>query len=141
MAQNYLLCITSYIDQIKHSVIKIFSKRDEIRVFQWCLSLAYFCYLLRFFAIVNISSIQRNTQINFERVVTGSFASITSATKQLLKMWHPGYRLRIFYFVEKLCSILNIFKFCIFNYPMSQQTCGVMMSMVHETGCIFEYIF
>ena len=40
---------------------------------------------------------------------------VTSATKrQLLKMCHLRHILRTFYFVEKLCSVLKIFKFLYF---------------------------
>ena len=41
---------------------------------------------------------------------------VTSATKQwLFKMSHLRHRLRIFYFAEKLCSVLKIFKFLYFS--------------------------
>ena len=31
--------------------------------------------------------------------------------------------------------------FCIFNHPMLYQICNIIWALVHETGCIFEYIF
>ena len=45
--------------------------------------------------------------------VTNNISSkVTSATKRyILKMFHLRHRLRIFYFVEKLWSVLKIFKF------------------------------
>ena len=40
---------------------------------------------------------------------------VTSVTKQkLLKMYHLRHRLEFFYFVEKLFSVLKIFKFLYF---------------------------
>ena len=32
-------------------------------------------------------------------------------------------------------------RFCIFNHPMIYRISDVTMSISHETGCIFEYIF
>ena len=47
--------------------------------------------------------------------VTNNTLKVTSATKQqLLKTCHLSHRLRIFYFVEKLCFVLKIFKFLYF---------------------------
>ena len=34
-----------------------------------------------------------------------------------------------FYFVEKLCVVLKIFKFCIFNHPMMYRVSDVTMSI------------
>ena len=36
---------------------------------------------------------------------------------------------KFFYFVEKLCSVLEIFKFCVFNHPLIYEICDVMMNI------------
>ena len=36
---------------------------------------------------------------------------------------------KFFYFVEKLCSVLEIFKFCVFNHPLIYKICDVMMNI------------
>ena len=44
-------------------------------------------------------------------------------------MCHLRHRLKFFCFIEKLCSVLEIFEFLYFNHPMIYQICDVMMSI------------
>ena len=47
-----------------------------------------------------------------------------------------------FYFEEKLCSVLKIFKFLYFLIiPWFTKSVTAWWVLVHETGCILEYIF
>ena len=49
-----------------------------------------------------------------------------------------------FLFCRKLmfCSQdIRVFTFLTFKHPMIYQICDIMVSIVHEAGCIFEYIF
>ena len=52
------------------------------------------------------------------------------------------HRLIIFLFCRKLVFRSQDFQvFYIFNHLMIYQIRDVMVVLVHETGCIFEYIF
>ena len=67
---------------------------------------------------------------------------VTSVTKrELLKMCHLRQRLSVFYFAEKFCSVLNMFKFAFLTIAWFIKSVAPWWVLVHVTGCIFEYIF
>ena len=68
---------------------------------------------------------------------------VTSAAKQqLLKMWHLKHRLRILLFRRKIMfHSQDIQVFVFLTIPWFSKSVTSWWVLVHETGCIFEYIF
>ena len=71
-----------------------------------------------------------------------SVVKVTSATKQLLKLCHLRYRLRIFLLHQKvLLPSRDIQVFVFSTIPWFIISATSWWVLAHETGCIFEYIF
>ena len=70
--------------------------------------------------------------------------NITSTAKQkLLKMCHLRHRLRIFFFFHRkvMFHSQDIQVFVFLTIPWFNKSVTSWWVLVHETGCIFEYIF
>ena len=71
------------------------------------------------------------------------YLKITSPTKRwLFNMYHLRHRLRIILFHKKVMfHYRNIQVFVFLNIPWFTKSVTSWWVLVHETGCIFEYIF
>ena len=134
---NIEMCSTH--NEGKSVAAKRFIRTLKTKIYKYMMSISKNVYIDKLDELVN------NTTIHIIKLLKWSLLilKVTSATKQtLLKMCHLRHKFRIFLFCRKVmfCS-QNIQVFVDLAIQRFRKPVMAWWVLVHETGCIFEYIF